>query len=442
MAKSHLPPLAVAGAVAAGAALFAVLHWGQSRAGNVPSEGAVVFAAALAAALAAGIVAFVARRTLALPLAAEAAAHRFDAERLAAALEAAKGADQRLAHDRRWLEAILRDLSEAVVVAAPDHRILLLNHRAHDLLAPCGPVGLQRDLTRLVGRDALDAALARTRTGGNAELELLLADGRGPFAARLGHVRDAEGAPEAYVLSVTAPAAPASVAAAPRPEIYDFDLVRLKPAGGGLGARKLSALAYVVFDLETTGLDTANDEIVSVGAVRVLGTRVLAGESFATLVDPGRPIPPASIVFHGIEDKAVAGAPKPADAARALKGFAHDAVLVAHNAAFDLAFLRRAADAAGIEIDNPPFDTLLIARWLFPDLADHSLDGLARRLGIEIGRRHSALDDARATAGIFVRLVEICERRGIDSYDALVAASNMALELRTGARRFSPAAGP
>jgi DNA polymerase-3 subunit epsilon len=269
-----------------------------------------------------------------------------------------------------------------------------------------------------------------------------LADGRGPFAARLGHVRDADGNAEAYVLSVTAPAAPSSVAAAPRPEIYDFDLVRLKPAGGGTGARKLSALAYVVFDLETTGLDTAADEIVSVGAVRVLGTRVLAGESFATLVDPGRPIPPASIVFHGIEDKAVAGAPKPADAARALKSFAHDAVLVAHNAAFDLAFLRRAADAAGIEIDNPPFDTLLIARWLFPDLADHSLDGLARRLGIEIGRRHSALDDARATAGIFVRLVEICERRGIDSYDALVAASNMALALRTGARRFSPTAGP
>ena len=441
MDPKRLPPAIVGAAILAGAALSAGLFWSLSRGGQVPDIGGLTIAAAMGAGLAAALVAHAARRLLAEPLAAETEARRLDAERLAGALEAARGADAHLAHDRRWLETILRSLGEAVVVAAPDHRILLLNDRAHDLLAPCGPVGLQRVLTTLVAADTLDAALARAGDGGNVAFEAMLADGRGPYAARLGWTSDADGMREAYVLSLTVPGATTHAAAAPRPEFYDFDLARLKPAGGALGTRRLSALSYVVFDLETTGLDTANDEIVSVGAVRVLGTRILAGESHTTLVDPGRPIPPASTVFHGIDDKAVAGAPGPAEAARAFKLFVHDAVLVAHNAAFDLAFLHRAAAAAGIAIDNPPFDTLTIARWLFPDLGDHSLDGLARRMGIEIGRRHSALDDARATAEIFVRLLDICERRGIESYDALVETSNMALEIQAAARRFSPAGG-
>jgi DNA polymerase III subunit epsilon len=442
MDRKRLSLKDLATAVLAGTGLFAALYWSLTRGGHEAGFAGLLVSAAAGAALAAGLVARAARRKLAEPLAAAVDAHRLDTERLSAALAAQAGADAELAHDRRWLEAILRDLNEAVVVAAPDHRILLLNDRAHDLLAPCGPVGLQRDLTTLVAADALAAAHARAGDGGNVSCDVTLCDGRGPYPARLGWVRGADGAREAYVLSVSAPVASSSAAAAPRPEFYDFDLARLKPAGGRVGARKLSALAYVVFDLETTGLDTANDAIVSVGAIRVLGTRILAGESYTTLVDPGRPIPAASTVFHGIDDKAVVGAPSAAQAARAFKLFAHDAVLVAHNAAFDLAFMRRAAAAAGIVIDNPPFDTLMIARWLFPDLADHSLDALARRMGVEIGRRHSALDDARATAEIFVRLVEICERRGIESYDALVETSNMALEIHAAARLFNPAGGP
>lgn len=442
MDGKRLSPTDLVAAILAGAALFAALFWSMTRGGHAAGFAGTLVSAAAGIALSVGLVARAARRTLAEPLAAEIAAHRLDAERLAAALAAQAGADAELAHDRRWLETILRSLGEAVVVAAPDNRILLLNDRAHDLLAPCGPVGLQRDLTTLVSAEALDAARTRAGDGGNVAFEVNLADGRGPYPARLGWVRSTNGTPEAYVLSVSAPVASTSASAAPRPEFYDFDLARLKPVGGRMGARKLSALAYVVFDLETTGLDTASDDIVAIGAIRVLGTRILAGESYTTLVDPGRPIPPASTVFHGIDDKAVVGAPKAADAARALKLFAHDAVLVAHNAAFDLAFLRRAAKSAGIEIDNPPFDTLMIARWLFPDLADHSLDGLARRMGVEIGRRHSALDDARATAEIFVRLVDICERRGIESYDALVETSNMALEIHAAARLFNPTGGP
>jgi DNA polymerase-3 subunit epsilon len=441
MRKTDLPLASLAAAFLAGLATFAVLAWGLARAGGPPSPVGLAVAVSAGLAVALALAARAARAHLAGPLADARAAHALDAERLAAALDAARGADARLAHDRRWLEAILRDLAEAVIVAGPDHRILLLNDRAHDLLAACGQVGLQRDLGALLAPETRTEIAAHTGDSGNAEFGLTLSDGRGPFATRLGWVRGADGKAEAYVLSVAVPGARASAAAAPRPEFYDFDLARLRPIGGGRGAQPLSALAYVVFDLETTGLDTANDEIVAIGAVRVLGTRILGGESHATLVDPGRPIPPASTVFHGIDDKAVAGAPGPADAARAFKLFAQDSVLVAHNAAFDLSFLRRAAAKAGIAFDNPPFDTLMIARWLFPDLGDHSLDGLARRMGVDIGRRHSALDDARATAEIFVRLVEICERRGIASYDALVETSNMALDIHAAARMFNPAGG-
>jgi len=252
----------------------------------------------------------------------------------------------------------------------------------------------------------------------------------------VGPMRAALAAREMEIARLTANTPP-PIPRAPRPEFFDPELARLTPAGGAEGRRKLAALTFVVFDLETTGLDTKNDRIVSIGAVRTRGPECLDGQCFATLVDPGRPIPKANTAIHGIDDAAVAGAPDAGAAAKLFAGFARESVLVAHNAAFDLAFLKRAGGEAGIEFDHPPFDTLLIARHLFPDLADHSLDGLAALLRIEIGRRHSALDDAHATARVFARLLEVCALRGIDDYDELVEASNMALELRRAAKSIA-----
>lgn len=252
----------------------------------------------------------------------------------------------------------------------------------------------------------------------------------------VGPMRAALAAREMEIARLTANTPP-PIPRAPRPEFFDPELARLTPAGGAEGKRKLATLTFVVFDLETTGLDTKNDRIVSIGAVRARGPECLDGQCFATLVDPGRPIPKANTAIHGIDDAAVAGAPDAGAAAKLFAGFARESVLVAHNAAFDLAFLKRAGGEAGIEFDHPPFDTLLIARHLFPDLADHSLDGLAALLRIEIGRRHSALDDAHATARVFARLLEVCALRGIDDYDELVEASNMALELRRAAKSIA-----
>jgi DNA polymerase-3 subunit epsilon len=428
----------LAAALAAGVALFAALIWASARGPEGLSATGVVVASAFAVTAA---IAFVTRAIQAgqvAPLRHELAARDLEIARLAAELARAQGADSRADHDRRWLESVLCDLAEAVIVADPRDRILLFNPAAEAWLAPTGPVGLRRDLATLVDLAPVHSALAGDPAA-QTTLDVSTADQRGPFPARLSMLSDAKGDPEAYVLTARVPPAAKRAAHAPRPEFHDFALARLAPAGGAAGTRPLESLAYVVFDLETTGLDTRADAIVSMGAVRALGSRVLEGESFATLVDPGRPIPPLSTSIHGIDDDAVKGAPDQANAARRLAAFAHDSVLVAHNAAFDLAFLKRAGAACGLTFDHPPFDTLLIARWLFPDLVDHSLDGLAALLGVEIGKRHSALDDARATARIFARLLAVCDARGIDTYDELVEASNMALGLRASDANFRSA---
>lgn len=419
----------LAAGLGAGVALFAALIWAEARGPGGLSPTGVVISCALAVAAAIAYVARAIQAGQVAPLRHDLAARDLEIARLAAELARAQGADSRADHDRRWLETVLCDLAEAVIVADPRDRILLFNPAAEAWLAPTGPVGLRRDLATLVELAPVHSALAGDPQA-QAALDLRTADQRGPFPARLSLLRDAKGDPEAYVLAARVPPAPKRAAHGPRPEFHDFALARLAPAGGAQGKRPLESLAYVVFDLETTGLDTRNDAIVSMGAVRALGSRVLESESFATLVDPGRPIPALSTSIHGIDDEAVKGAPDQAKAAQRFAAFAHDSVLVAHNAAFDLAFLKRAGAACGLAFDHPPFDTLLIARWLFPDLADHSLDGLAALLGVEIGKRHSALDDSRATARVFARLLAVCAARGIDTYDELVEASNMALGLR------------
>jgi DNA polymerase-3 subunit epsilon len=228
---------------------------------------------------------------------------------------------------------------------------------------------------------------------------------------------------------------PASVLP-PRPEFYDFDLLHLGGATAQ-GERPLRSLAYVVFDTETTGLRPSDgDEIVSIGAVRVVNGRILTGETFARLVNPKRPIPKDSIRFHGITDAMVATAPPAEIVLPQFKGFVADSVLVAFNAAFDLKFLRLKEDVSGVRFDNVPLDVLLIAAFLFEDLEDLSLDALAARLGVEISGRHSALGDAIGTAAVFVRLLERLEARGIETLEALLGASKMAYEIRARAARF------
>jgi DNA polymerase-3 subunit epsilon len=202
-----------------------------------------------------------------------------------------------------------------------------------------------------------------------------------------------------------------------------------------LPAGPLEAQRYVVFDLETTGLRPSRDDaIVQVGAVRIE-----AGEeagSFDTLVDPGRPIPPASIRFHGVTDAMVAGAPDAAAALAAFRDFAEGAVLVAHNAAFDLTALDAAAREGAPRLANPALCSMLVAAWLDPREPDISLDGLCGRAGIVIAGRHRALGDARATAALWMALLARASARGVADLPELAARSRMAERIAEMARHF------
>jgi DNA polymerase-3 subunit epsilon len=196
-------------------------------------------------------------------------------------------------------------------------------------------------------------------------------------------------------------------------------------------------VTYVVFDTETTGLRPSDgDEIISIGAVRIVNGRILTGETFSRLINPRRAIPPESVKFHNITDAMVADAPPAEVVLPQFKIFAADSPLVAHNAAFDLKFLKLKEEQCGVRFDNPPLDTLLIAAYLFPEFTEHSLDGLADRLGIPIVGRHTALGDAMATAAVFARLLDLLEARGITTLNALMEASKMTLSIRAGQAQF------
>jgi DNA polymerase-3 subunit epsilon len=208
-----------------------------------------------------------------------------------------------------------------------------------------------------------------------------------------------------------------------RAVVYDFDLLSRERAEK-VADSPLEALTYVVFDTETTGLmPQAGDEIVQIAAVRVVNGRRVEGEVFDSLVNPGRRIPPGSTEVHGITDAMVAEAPGVTEVLRRFHKFAEGAVLVAHNAPFDMEFLRRREGELGLRFDNPVLDTVLLSAVVFGQHDVHSLDALAHRLGITIPEeaRHTALGDTLATAEAFLKLVPMLQGRGLRTFGAVLA---------------------
>lgn len=158
---------------------------------------------------------------------------------------------------------------------------------------------------------------------------------------------------------------------------------------------------YVALDLETTGLDANRDKIIEIGAVRFQGQQIL--DRFSTLINPLRPIPLRIQQITGIRDADVAAAPPLPRVIPELLAFVRSDVagLVAHNAGFDLGFLR----AAGINLQRPALDTFDLAAILLPNQASYSLGELCRTLAVPLEDAHRALDDATATAQLFMRLL-------------------------------------
>lgn len=221
------------------------------------------------------------------------------------------------------------------------------------------------------------------------------------------------------VLLPLAPAAPVPEAGLflhgqSRPEFYDFDLFATSEQVSTLDQQPLTQLSFTVFDTETTGLEpSAGDEIIQIGAVRIVNGRLLRSEAFEQLVDPRRPIPRASIPIHGIEPQMLVGKPVIDEVLPAFHAYAQDTVLVAHNAAFDLRFLQLKQQRTGIEFSQPVLDTLLLSAFVQPNQDSHRLEAIAERFGIPVIGRHTALGDAIVTAEVLLRLIPLLAARGI-----------------------------
>ncbi len=209
-----------------------------------------------------------------------------------------------------------------------------------------------------------------------------------------------------------------------RPEYYDFDLFQASPRSESLDDCLLSELAYTVFDTETTGLNPAGgDEIIQIGAVRIVNGKVLRQEYFDQLVDPRRLIPPAGIQIHGITPDMVRGQPTIEEVLPAFHSFCADTVLVAHNAAFDMRCLQLKEKQTGLKFDHPVLDTLLLSALVHENQDSHRLEAIAERFGLTIIGRHTAIGDAMVTAEILVQLIPLLAARGIHTLAEARAAA-------------------
>jgi DNA polymerase-3 subunit epsilon len=208
-----------------------------------------------------------------------------------------------------------------------------------------------------------------------------------------------------------------------RPEYYDFDLFHYSDTKIDLD-RKLTEVAYSVFDTETTGLEpAAGDEIIQIGAVRAINGRLLRQEVIDQILDPRRPLKPEGIPIHGITEDMVRGQPTIDVVLPVFHEFCADTVLVAHNAAFDMRFLQLKEESTGLKFDQPVLDTLLLSAVIHPNQESHKLEAIAERLGINVIGRHTALGDAFVTGEVFLKMVPLLAEMGIHTLrQALEAA--------------------
>ncbi len=179
-----------------------------------------------------------------------------------------------------------------------------------------------------------------------------------------------------------------------------------------------SDLPIVVLDIETTGLNARREELLEIGAVKVVNGKVI--EVFEKFVQPNRPIPYKIKELTGITDEMVNDAPQPVEVLKEFKDFTSGAVLVAHNARFDLGFLQeKYKKYLGVDFKAPVVDTLSLSRALWPQFKSHRLDVVAKELGIIQQQHHRAGDDALTAWRILEKALDLCKERSLDSWDDL-----------------------
>ncbi len=172
---------------------------------------------------------------------------------------------------------------------------------------------------------------------------------------------------------------------------------------------------YVVFDLETTGFSPLNNKIIEIGAVKVEKGKI--ADRFSTFVNPEVPIPFKIEELTSIRDDMVLDAPKIEEILPEFLKFCEGAIMVAHNAGFDMSFISKNCERQGLECEYTVIDTVALARVLLPQLNRFKLDTVAKALKISLDNHHRAVDDAACTAEIFVKFIAMLKDRGIETLE-------------------------
>lgn len=186
---------------------------------------------------------------------------------------------------------------------------------------------------------------------------------------------------------------------------------------------------FVVFDIETTGLSKEIESITEIGAVKVVDGKII--DRFSTFVNPERPIPAEITKLTGITNEMVADAPVITEILPKFLEFCQDAVLVAHNANFDTGFIRLNAERkCGIEVKNTVLDTLELSRALLPELKKHKLDIICEQLGVSLEGHHRAVNDAEATAEVFLKFIDMLVEKEIYKVDDINVFSSQTVNYK------------
>ncbi len=176
----------------------------------------------------------------------------------------------------------------------------------------------------------------------------------------------------------------------------------------------------VVFDIETTGLSNRTCKIIEIGAAKICGGEVV--ETFDSFVDPECPIPEEITKLTSITDDDVKGAPKEREAIEQFLEFVGDRLLIAHNANFDIGFIRVAADRCGLPFNNSYLDTLGLSKFVNPELKNHKLDTIVNHYKLGDFHHHRASDDAEITARVFIEMLSRLTKEGITDFDGVNSA--------------------
>ncbi|WP_299352705.1 exonuclease domain-containing protein [uncultured Shimia sp.] len=333
--------------------------------------------------------------------------------------EAVAAETSRLASEKERLTALLTEIPVAMILVSPNHQIVLYDGQAAEALSQIHTPRLNASVFDYFKEKSLKAAYKKLiTTGMDVSFIAEGTENKLTFDARLKPLGHAPG----YMILIDDEHAQILPDAA-RPLVYDFDLMeREVQAEAAIEDTPLNKLTFAVFDTETTGLLPHKDEIVQIGAVRVLNGKMVPGEEINQLVNPGMKIPPASTKVHKVTDQMVAEAPDIHIASQRFHTFAKEAVIVAHNAPFDMAFLRRHGKTNGLDWNHPIIDTVLLSAVLFGASETHTLDALCERLNVTIPAelRHTALGDAVATAEVLCLMLPMLQSRGFHTFGQVV----------------------